>query len=654
MILQSLRINWILLMTSILPVDIYNQAVIDIAETIEQQKKDLDKLYGDKIIELCKNIVREYNGINNIYHSIFGETKLEDFPQTPAYWYDYNKGKFIPAINGYQGKIFKTINFQIYNSEYIFHKNSTYKTLFDVPYKITHQSGSCNGAVMTQLERGYINGFRINEYENPQYININFDDHLNLYLLKYNIIIIRNYSAFSFASIDNIFDVPNIRVYNNKNDTDKCLYLSITQFINTLSSINSSDERSKMNNDLFNKLFDFIEYDIKLNKIKQNIKYIDILTSQGSKPIQDELNNIKIKLADTHKELKTTREKLNTNESTYAIKLKQIEQEYFNELDEKDNEIIKVNDKLKKTQEELDKYTNIIVPDMTQEQMKYKIKHLEKIIMALENDLSTYKGEVLVYKQYYDTRQKEILQLQENNINLTEIIAKNQIDISRLTNETINMKMLKSTITTLTQQIKDIEAIRDEENLNFNKKLVGLNGTINNLELDKIEQNKKITKITELEIEIDKMKLNKTKDDDTICKLNDIILKLNTEKQSIISKCVLLNDRIIELEKQNKIVEESIIEYNNTEEILNKKIITFENIITEKENEISIIKQNKITSLEAIGVKGDYEGILYSQIKELETENIKYKQLLAEKENEIKIQKTKYSDFENRIKSLMQ
>lgn len=630
-------------MTSILPVDIHNQAVIDIAETIEQQKKDLDKLYGDKIIELCKNIVREYNGINNIYHSIFGETKLEDFPQTPAYWYDYNKGKFVPPINGYQGKIFKTINFQIYNSEYIFHKNSTYKTLFDVPYKITHQSGSCNGAVMTQLERGYINGFRINEYENPQYININFDDHLNLYLLKYNIIIIRNYSAFSFASIDNIFDVPNIRVYNNKNDTDKCLYLSITQFINTLSSINSSDERSKMNNDLFNKLFDFIEYDIKLNKIKQNIKYIDILTSQGSKPIQDELNNIKIKLADTQKELNAT-----------MYKNKHIYDKHIAEIANKEDKLLEINDKLKKTQEELEKYTNIIVPDMTPEQMKYKIKHLEKTIMALENDLSTYKGEVLVYKQYYDTRQKEILQLQENNINLTEIIAKNQIDISRLTNETINMKMLKSTIASLSQQIKDIEAIRDEENLNFNKKLVGLNGTINNLELDKIEQNKKITKITELEIEIDKMKLNKTKDDDTICKLNDIILKLNTEKQSIISKCVLLNDRIIELEKQNKIVEESIIEYNNTEEILNKKIITFENIITEKENEISIIKQNKITSLEAIGVKGDYEGILYSQIKDLETENIKYKQLLAEKENEIKIQKTKYSDFENRIKSLMQ
>jgi hypothetical protein len=38
-------------MTSILPVEIHNQAVIDIAETIEQQKKDLDKLYGDKIIE---------------------------------------------------------------------------------------------------------------------------------------------------------------------------------------------------------------------------------------------------------------------------------------------------------------------------------------------------------------------------------------------------------------------------------------------------------------------------------------------------------------------------------------------------------------------------------------------------------------------------
>jgi hypothetical protein len=309
---------------------------------------------------------------------------------------------------------------------------------------------------------------------------------------------------------------------------------------------------------------------------------------------------------------------------------------------------------MQEAKEELDKYVNIIVPDMSPEQMKCKIKNLEKTIMALENDLSTYKGEISVYKQYYDTRQKEILQLQENNINLTEIIAKIQIDIIRHTNETINMKILKSTITTMTQQIKDMEAIRDEENINFNKKIIELNGIISNLELDKMEMTKKLTKKTELEIEIDMMKLNKMKDDEKMQKLNDIMLKLNTEKQSVISKCVLLNDRIIELEKQKASFEETIKISKCNEDELNKKIMTLENIISEKETEISIIKQNKISSLEVIGVKGDYESILYSQIKELENENVKYKQLITKKEDEIKIAKNKYSDFEKKIKSLLQ
>lgn len=237
---------------------------------------------------------------------------------------------------------------------------------------------------------------------------------------------------------------------------------------------------------------------------------------------------------------------------------------------------------------------------------------------------------------------------------MTEIIAKNQIDIIRYANEITNMKMLKSTITTMTQQIKDMEAIREEENINFNKKIIELNGIISNLELDKMEMTKKLTKITELEIDIEKMKLSKITDDDKIQKLNDMMLKLNTEKQSVISKCVLLNDRIIELEKQKASIEETIKISQCNEDELNKKIMTLENIISEKETEISIMKTNKISSLETVGVKGDYESILYSQIKELENENTKYKQLIAKKEDEIKIEKNKYCDFEKKIKSLLQ
>lgn len=659
-------------MSETLPVDIHNKVVLEIADTIEQQKKDLDKLYGDKIIELCKNnpSTKVYSGINTIYNNVFGETKLADFPQTPAYWYDYNKGKFIPAINMYQGRIFKTINFQIYNSEYIFHNESTYKTYLEIPYNMYYyplnnhnakhsfdifkKLSSNEDIPISNIQSMHNNNLRV-EKDGPRNISISIDDHLNIYMPQYNIIIIRNYSSFSFGSIDNIFDMHHIRVYNNKNQTDLKLFTQISDFTIKMNYINSNDERNKMNNDLFNKLFNFIEYDTKLNKIKKNITYIDTLISQGcSQPVQEELNNIKIKLADTQKELVHTKETLQSTKDKYELELEKLENKHIAEIASKNNELYEINHKLSKTKAELDKYVNIIVPDMSPEQMKCKIQNLEKTIMTLENDLSTYKGEISVYKQYYDTRQKEILQLQENNINLTEIIAKNQIDIIRYTNEITNMKMLKSTITTMAQQIKDMEVIREEEYVNFNKKIIELNGIISNLELDKMEMTKKLTRITELEIDIEKMKLSKITDDEKMQKLNDMLLKLNTEKQSVISKCVLLNDRIIELETQKASFEETIKKSQYNEDELNKKIMILENIISEKETEISIMKTNKISSLETVGVKGDYESILYSQIKELENENIKYKQIIAQKENEIKIEKNKYSDFEKKIKSLLQ
>ena len=54
-----------------------NNTVIDISEYIEQQKKDLDKIYGDKIIELCKNNPNNkiYENINSIYQDVYGNIK---------------------------------------------------------------------------------------------------------------------------------------------------------------------------------------------------------------------------------------------------------------------------------------------------------------------------------------------------------------------------------------------------------------------------------------------------------------------------------------------------------------------------------------------------------------------------------------------------
>jgi hypothetical protein len=71
--------------------ELHNKSVIDIAEYIEKQKQDLDKLYGEKILELCKNSpsTKIYENINHIYENVYGQVKLESLPNI-NYWYDIN------------------------------------------------------------------------------------------------------------------------------------------------------------------------------------------------------------------------------------------------------------------------------------------------------------------------------------------------------------------------------------------------------------------------------------------------------------------------------------------------------------------------------------------------------------------------------------
>ena len=129
---------------------------------------------------------------------------------------------------------------------------------------------------------------------------------------------------------------------------------------------------------------------------------------------------------------------------------------------------------------------------------------------------------------------------------------------------------------------------------------------------------------------------------------------MQTEKQSVISKCVLMNDRIIELEKQNKQYLESESCLKSIQDESNRKVSMLENIIREKETEINIMKDNKISSLENIGKNGEYEGILYSQIKDLENDNKKLRDIILQKENQIKLEISKYVDIEDNIKKLFQ
>ena len=135
--------------------------------------------------------------------------------------------------------------------------------------------------------------------------------------------------------------------------------------------------------------------------------------------------------------------------------------------------------------------------------------------------------------------------------------------------------------------------------------------------------------------------------------LNGIIAKIQSEKQTIVSKCILYNDRIVQLEKQYNDQREVEKNMKLKHDELNRRITLFENIINEKQNEISIMKDNKINSLEIVGNTGEYEGILYHQIKDIEKDNIKLKEFITEKDKQIMIANKKYEQLENKIKSLL-
>jgi len=327
-----------------------------------------------------------------------------------------------------------------------------------------------------------------------------------------------------------------------------------------------------------------------------------------------------------------------------------VEKVKIQELNTIIDDLNKQNTKLK---EELDKYNSIFVPDMTTEQMKYKIKTLENTILTLESDLSTYKGEIEVYREYYDNRQKEVLKLQHNNIELTEIIAKNQIDLLKMKADLTTNSILRMNIETLHKQMRDLDKIRTEENLEFQQKIIELTEEKNKLELQNTTYNNRLEQIETLEMQLDKIKQKNISISDDNNTLNGIIAKIQSEKQTIVSKCILYNDRIVQLEKQYNDQREVEKNMKLKHDELNRRITLFENILNEKQNEISIMKDNKINSLEIVGNTGEYEGILYHQIKDIEKDNIKLKELVTEKDKQVNIANKRYEQLEDKIKSLL-
>lgn len=619
----------------------HNLSVIDIAKYVETQKKELDKLYGDKIVELCKNnpTTQVYNNINEIYQSVYGEHNMTNYNDGTniKWWFDMNHNKFIEPINNYQGKIFKTYNFKLYGHDFFLHNDNVYKKTNIPQRKILLQKNNNSGCGCLQSKKidvqnnsnlvscgcgNYINYYVVNtESSSPTAtLTLMTDDHLNIIIPQYGLIIIKNYTPFTLGSLDNIFDIEENKIYNLSNTNDAELYNKIKNFMSCMNT-NSADCRNGLNTDIFDKIFEFIDYDDKMKQVKNKIKYIDLLMTQGNtKPLLDEIQQYK-------KELEIL-----TNEN----KIK-------NDLETKVNQL----------QEELDKYNDITLPEMTLEQMKCKIKSLEKINKTLEMDMLKYKSEVNIYREHYDNRNKEILSLQQINIDLTETIAKNHLDKIQMTKTISDMSNIQIMYETLNKQIKEFNESREKENLQYQFKILELTESINKLTLENTLFKNKISSFDNVSVEIENLISVNKQLSDKFEKSEENVNKIQLEKQSIISKSILLNDKINMLNEDINKYMEKIKLFESDILSLNKKNSILEAIISEKDTEFNLIKNNKISELKQVGEKGDYESILYQQIKDMESDIEKMRKLIKDKDLEIKTEKEKYNAFEDKIKSLI-
>ncbi len=373
------------------------EMVDTIFKHIKKEKGNLDTLYSEFINKLEKDnpMTQNYKDIDELFLSKVPQAKqfydlFKENDTEILHWYDMNLKQFISPIEGYNSKIIKEYNFQIYGNNHdtydnLFKNTSTIDKIqmpilelalrvqtaglisrnsYNIVFKDIHNRTTLNQIIMekfdikpdtpitgTLLISSNFHGFCSHCF----YILI--DNQLNIIIPAIKTIIINNYQSFPLYSLYSIYEKLNfseICNYNLKNENDKKLYESIISSINFDNYLSSEDQRQQnwSNGNNFQNILDFLEYQDMINSIKPYLDFIVELTPKSKTVLTSESEN------------KNSQQTSPT--SSYEDILFQNIKELQQQLREAKEQIVKVE---KEKDEITEKYTNI----------QYKIKQFLEI-----------------------------------------------------------------------------------------------------------------------------------------------------------------------------------------------------------------------------------------------------------------------------------
>jgi hypothetical protein len=297
-----------------------------IFQKIQTEKDNLDKMYSEFVNKLTTDNPnnKQYNEIDDLFISKVNKSKEfnDSFTNNDSellYWYDMNEKKFINPIDGYNNKIIKKFNFEIYLENCLFFDQS--KSTIDkitIPfkkYKFESSSGNCNheepdtkykikqkiseknlqyldankicslnGTYFLRHEKE-INNFCNSTYciisDNvPTTLKIYIDNYLNIIIPGIQTIIINNYSYFPIYSLYSIYtqlNIPSVKVFNRHNNDDITKYQKINHIIKDFRPFISSEDHRKNywgNGNLFQDILDFIKYNDMIDNIKPHLDFL--------------------------------------------------------------------------------------------------------------------------------------------------------------------------------------------------------------------------------------------------------------------------------------------------------------------------------------------------------------------------------------------
>jgi hypothetical protein len=243
---------------------------------------------------------------------------------------------------------------------------------------------------------------------------------------------------------------------------------------------------------------------------------------------------------------------------------------------------------------------DILKKDMSIDELTQKNISLEKLILSLEIDNKKYRSDISDYKLLSDKYNGEIYKLNGSIIQYTEDIQKMRLENLQQSRQLIEMDLIKQS---------------------------------------KIDMEKQISTLNE-----------------TIFQYQSKEQKMAVEKQTIISKLSLQFEEIEKLKKE--LVESRKVEKLSIDNIdsIKKELTIYKASIEEKDSLIQTLK-DKITELlkpiDNINTNSSYDSVLFEQIKELQGEIEKYKKQIEDNKKENEGITKKYSDMQNKMKSLL-